>query len=162
MILFDLHSVEVGEKVSFTLKGFFNTMKDPIIRKFKAEITNYDNLLDYYYLIEETIDEYGRSNISKGWVPASSFPDKFEIQHLISRCEEFGGDRGEVKVFLEKSRHFVSKEVCKTSKIEFDIAPNFEGGDYFYHGQFPIYGLAMAKSRSFPNFVLYDDMIVFE
>lgn len=162
IIFFDAQSVEVGEKTSFTLRGFFTTMKDPIIRKYKAEITNYDKLLDYYYLVEERIDEYGRSNVSKGWVKGSSFPDKLEIQHMINQCEEFNGEREVFIIFSKEKNDYISKEICKTSKLYFDVAPDFEGGDYFYHGHFPIYGLAMARSRSFPTFVLYDDMIIFD
>jgi len=161
VLAFRAYSVEVGDRIKFIWKGFVNSTEAPIERRISAEIIEYDSVLKFYLLREEKINEKGVSEISERWVRSNKFPDKYEIAHMVNQCQEFNGVIEVLKVFSEVKNMVKLVEVCKTPLIHFDVYPPFEKGKAFYHGPFPIYGLAMAEDFNYPEFVLYSENIIF-
>lgn len=144
-LIFEVYSVEVGDKVSF-IKKEFNSMSNEVdIIEYTLEITRHDPETDSFILKTTFTFEDGLQETGKIWLPRSRFPSWVRINSLLENCELVEGRIEYIKLRVGRADDAQLHKVCVSRHKIFRFDPTGNGFEYYY-GHFPIFGTIKIKT----------------
>ncbi len=140
-----VYAEEVGTKLSYTWRGFHNDY-GKITCILTTEILEYDVFLGAFNISEnwEAKPECNIHESSKKWIPEENLLSSKEKKAIIQNCVDVHeGKIFKVNVSRDGGETFNLERACRVRDKTFSIYPL--GGDFYFYGNFPIYGLAAVK-----------------